>query len=409
MTSLTLTSQPNTASVLVQITGAPTGPVTITRTDANGSHPVRLLAGQAPIGGILTVTDYEPSMTGSVRYDVRDAVSVTTSKSVVVADSPDLLIDGGFEAGTTGWTSSSTSLGTVSSPSRSGSGSMAITSTSAGSLNYVAAELNLLTVKPRTRYSFSGWINIPTQLTSDTAGPNVVHLYIVDDDHSYWESFRVDQTSGWLFYSADFVTGTNATQVWLGVGNDGAPTQTGTTNLLYLDDVSLKEVLTAGLLPQVHLPVLPQYRSPLTSVLDYSSDRHSTSTTHEVVGRPDPLVTIGLLQSRRGTYKIWAPDHPAARFIESIANIGEVMMLRQVDHDGMDCYFVADDVRVSPDQNTADGYRWIVEISYIEVAVPTSPLMGSVGWTFETVTAVGTFDDVKSLYPTFADLLVGPN
>lgn len=79
MTALTLTPQPGTASVLVQITGAPAGAVVITRTDANGTGPVRLLAGQVPIAGALTVTDYEPALTGVLSYDVVDAALATTT------------------------------------------------------------------------------------------------------------------------------------------------------------------------------------------------------------------------------------------------------------------------------------------------------------------------------------------
>lgn len=81
MTALALTIQPATSSVLLQITGAPAGPVTIARTDTNGVRTVRLRAGQEPSAGSLTLADYEPALTGSLRYEVTDssaAVTVTT-------------------------------------------------------------------------------------------------------------------------------------------------------------------------------------------------------------------------------------------------------------------------------------------------------------------------------------------
>lgn len=84
MTALVLTPQPATASVLIQITGAPAGPVVITRTDANGTGPVRLRVGQVPIAGALTVTDYEPALVGSLAYDVVDSASATTSGSTTL-------------------------------------------------------------------------------------------------------------------------------------------------------------------------------------------------------------------------------------------------------------------------------------------------------------------------------------
>lgn len=84
MTALVLTAQPSTASVLLQITGAPAGPVIITRSDANGTGTVRLRTGQAPIAGALTVTDYEPAYTGPVSYDVVDSANATTTGSTTL-------------------------------------------------------------------------------------------------------------------------------------------------------------------------------------------------------------------------------------------------------------------------------------------------------------------------------------
>lgn len=88
-TAVVLTPQPVTASVLLQITGAPAGPVVITRTDANGTSTVRLRTGQVPIAGALTITDYEPALIGTLAYDVVDSgnarVSATTTLAGLVA------------------------------------------------------------------------------------------------------------------------------------------------------------------------------------------------------------------------------------------------------------------------------------------------------------------------------------
>jgi hypothetical protein len=84
-TALVLTPQAPTASVLIQITGAPAGPVVITRTDANGTNLVRLRVGQAPIAGALTITDYEPALVGVLTYDVVDSALVTTTSSTTLA------------------------------------------------------------------------------------------------------------------------------------------------------------------------------------------------------------------------------------------------------------------------------------------------------------------------------------
>ena len=78
MTALALTAQPDTASIALAITGAPAGPVVITRTDANGTNPVRLRTGQTTSGGALAVVDYEPALTGVVSYDVVDSANART-------------------------------------------------------------------------------------------------------------------------------------------------------------------------------------------------------------------------------------------------------------------------------------------------------------------------------------------
>lgn len=67
-------------SAKVQVTTADLQPLTMTRTDANGSHPVRLPANAAvDSSGALDVTDSEPALTGEVTYLVRDAAGYTAT------------------------------------------------------------------------------------------------------------------------------------------------------------------------------------------------------------------------------------------------------------------------------------------------------------------------------------------
>lgn len=84
VTSLVVTPQGPSASVAVQVAGAPAGQVAITRTDVNGTNPVRTRQGQAPIAGAMTVIDYEPALIGAVAYDVVDSggARVTASTSL---------------------------------------------------------------------------------------------------------------------------------------------------------------------------------------------------------------------------------------------------------------------------------------------------------------------------------------
>lgn len=88
-TTLTLTPDPSTASVVLAIDGLPTDDVpVITRTDVNGTVPVRLRVDEAPIAGFLQVRDHEAALLGAVTYEVQ------TSPTEQVSDSTSLDLTG---------------------------------------------------------------------------------------------------------------------------------------------------------------------------------------------------------------------------------------------------------------------------------------------------------------------------
>lgn len=84
MTALALSIDVPTAAVILTISGAPAGACTITRTDANGTNPVRLRTGQVPIAGSMIVQDYEAALVGSISYSVVDGAAATTSGSTAL-------------------------------------------------------------------------------------------------------------------------------------------------------------------------------------------------------------------------------------------------------------------------------------------------------------------------------------
>lgn len=73
--TVTATPDPTTASVVVEVTGAvpAAGPVSITRTDRNGTAPVRQREDSLPVAGALTIEDYEAALAGGITYTVRDS------------------------------------------------------------------------------------------------------------------------------------------------------------------------------------------------------------------------------------------------------------------------------------------------------------------------------------------------
>lgn len=67
MATLTLTPDARTGSVVLKIDNA-TGVTAIVRADVNGTRPVRLERGTLPAKTALTVTDWEPALSGLIQY-----------------------------------------------------------------------------------------------------------------------------------------------------------------------------------------------------------------------------------------------------------------------------------------------------------------------------------------------------
>lgn len=157
-------------------------------------------------------------------------------------------------------------------------------------------------------------------------------------------------------------------------------------------------------LPQLHTATMPQNRAQLVAVTGYSAQRSSGAPVHEVIGRPDPVVTGGPFRKRRGRLDVWCQDYAAARELEQLAELAEVLCFRQPTHPGMDMYIHASATSTEP-----DAHRWKVSLEYVELAFPSGPLLGSAGWSFaDVVAAGGTFAELPTEWPSFAALAVGP-
>jgi hypothetical protein len=255
MTALTLTADPATASVAVQITGAPAGPVRITRTDTNGTGTVRQYAGQAPISGSLAVVDYEVALTGTARYDVVDAAAVSTSATI------DLGTAFGYDPATT-----------------------------------------RAVLAPAQYPALGVWVDL---------------------------------------------------------------------------------------------------------ILDYTANRTAQTTLHEVVGRSDPVPTMGPLSTRTGTWSLWCRDAASARAVVDAAGLGLVLLLRQCQHDWMDTYFTASSTRTRWAEVTAPR-RWLMDLDYVEVAAPAGDLLtASPLWSYaDLADDYATYDAARSAFRNYTDLVL---
>lgn len=160
--------------------------------------------------------------------------------------------------------------------------------------------------------------------------------------------------------------------------------------------------------PWLFVPVVPNYSAQVEMVTGYTAERASTSSVHVVINRPDPVVTVGRLGYRRGTLSVWCADYAAVREVLSVYERGQVVMLRQPTFPGLDLYHVATGVTAEPYPDETATRRWTVSVEFVEVARPTAPLAGSLGWSFADVTSGwSTFAALVSEFEDFDALTVG--
>lgn len=180
--------------------------------------------------------------------------------------------------------------------------------------------------------------------------------------------------------------------------------------------------LTASdtLVPAYALPILSAvgYLSELLEVQrvdGYTEAREYTQaqvTVHEVIGRGEPLTASRddfAWSQRQGTLTFPAVDYPTSQAIAEVHRTGRVTMLRQVTHHGLDLYYVGTRVAVSAGYLTAQGWRWTVQVDYLECGWPDGDMAGSTDWTYgELATAYLAYWNVAGDFATYADLLAGP-
>jgi len=140
-----------------------------------------------------------------------------------------------------------------------------------------------------------------------------------------------------------------------------------------------------------------------------SIGRATTSAVAQVINRPDPLVTLGSQTLRSGTVSIFCDTFETGMALERVFNLGEVVLLRQPDYMGLDMYLVGTRTSLDLQEEVTDPRRWVLSVDYTEVAAPTTPLRGSIGWTIaESYARNATLAASRAEFPTVLSLLVGP-
>lgn len=156
-------------------------------------------------------------------------------------------------------------------------------------------------------------------------------------------------------------------------------------------------------LPRFHIPSIPQFGKTVEMVTTYAAERESRSIFHEVINRADPLVSEGRMRPRSGSMEVWVETYQDGRDLEDVLERGKVIHFRQSEHPGMDMYFHASRLGLSPEEE-----NWKLSLSYREVAPPAGYVISSAGWTFVELAADNTdFDAVAADYRTFVDVAIG--
>lgn len=153
----------------------------------------------------------------------------------------------------------------------------------------------------------------------------------------------------------------------------------------------------------VGLPVLPQHTAIPELTIGLEATRTAATTLHQVIGRSDPLATIGPLSTRTGTVEYLCGTRTSAETVEAIYALGEVVFTRFSGDAARDLYHVP--TEVSPVLHT-DTYEWTVRVRFAELGRPTGPLLGALGWTYADLTT-RTYLEVRTDFPTYIDVVVG--
>lgn len=160
-----------------------------------------------------------------------------------------------------------------------------------------------------------------------------------------------------------------------------------------------------ALYPRFILPANPLYSVEVETVTDYSAGRTSSATTHEIIGRPDPVLSLGQLRPRSGSLEVFTRTYQEARNVEALFERGQVAMYRQAENPGQDMYLVGTGLDTKPAE---DAVAWLTTISYQEILFPSGPILTRPNWTFDALAAeYPSFEDVAQKFANFHQLTIG--
>lgn len=158
--------------------------------------------------------------------------------------------------------------------------------------------------------------------------------------------------------------------------------------------------------PWLGTPENPQFSVRVKSVEDYGTGGQTLGTVFEPEGRDvAPIVIVRGGSTRRGNLRVAGGTYAEALKIYRIFQRGQTMLLRQVEHAGMDMYFIPMTFDIVTALAAREASIFDVTCSYIEVARPAGALSGALGWTWAALEAAfETWADVEEAYASWGDV-----
>lgn len=387
---------------IVAATVAPVGTwqgTTIRRTDANGTSVVvrEDQGGQDTAGGTMTLTDFEAALLGPIGYAVTDGNGVVTYASTThsagarVNLCPNPSFESGVLAPFVPFASSAAFITTARAHTGRTSVQVNFPTAAALATGFGAWTVTGLTVG--ATYTFSAWLYVPaaslacgpTVRVSGLASGNVVTVAdtwvrssvtfaATATSHNFHPVTTANAvTAGMVCYVDDvqLETGTGSAYFdgstpsttelhgWLGapLASASMATSNAETAAGVWLTIPASAVPSAGTIPNLGVDL----------VLSYEESSESNGSLHKIIGRADPIANPGPLALRAGTLELYAKNYPTADAVRALLAAGDVAQLRQPTHPGLDLYFVAQDVRVTPDDADTDPRRWVAAVTYAEV------------------------------------------
>lgn len=360
-TTLTATWQTNPARVLLQVTGAPT--ITPPYSSNFSAGVDGWLAGSgtptltAPSAGTPATLKIVPTA-GTFGTATRNVTGLTIGQTYKVSAMA-RIVTGRMTLGVSG-------IGSTT----------YFTSTTRAALSYTFVAtatshiLNVTQTSPTTFPSSSGEGYVDTVVVTRTSGWGGTTIRRTDVNGT-----SVVVREGPAGQDTTGVTGSGVMTVTdYECAVQGVPSYTVTDGNAGTATTTVTPTAPAGVWLTVPLkgdpvtPVAPPYVS-VSLVTEWDESGDSSGTIHKVIGRSDPATNPGPLSLRTGTMKLWCATYAAATAIRAMLANGDTAQLRQPDYPGMDLYFVATRVRVSPEDVTPTQ-RWSATVDYTEVLAP---------------------------------------